>query len=60
MILTIAKYHENLLKDSLLSLLFIAKFFSPLETQKILKTPNRTFLKITRYKYNNIIVIVFA
>ena len=49
MILTIATYHENLLKDSTLPLLFIVKFFSPLETQKILKTPSKTFLRITGY-----------
>ena len=49
MILTIAKYDENLLKDSTLSLLFIVKFFSPLETLMILKTPNETFLRITWY-----------
>ena len=48
-ILTIAKYHENLLKDSTLSLLFIVKFFSFLKTKMILKTPNETFLKITQY-----------
>ena len=56
MILTIAKYHENLLKDSTSSLLFIVKFFSPLETQMILKTPNETFLRITRYIYVRIYV----
>ena len=49
MILTMAKYHENLLKDSTLSLLLIAKFFSSLKTKKILKTRNVTFLRITRY-----------
>ena len=32
MILTIAKCHKNLLKDITLSLLFIVKLFSPLET----------------------------
>ena len=49
MILTLTKYHENLLNDSTLSLLFIVKFFSPLETLMKLKTPNETFLKITQY-----------
>ena len=44
-----AKYHENLLKDSTLSLLFIVKLFSSLEKKKTLKMPNETFLKITRY-----------
>ena len=43
MILTIAKYHEILLKDSTSSLLFIVKFFSSLKTKMILKTPNETF-----------------
>ena len=50
MILTRAKYHENLLKDSPLSLLSVVKFFSSLETKMILKTPNETFLRITRYR----------
>jgi len=50
MFLTMAKYHENLLKDSTLSLLLIVKFFSSLKTKMILKTPNETFLRITRYK----------
>ena len=49
MILTMTKYHENLLRDSLLSLLFIVKFFSSLETKMVLKIPNETFLRITRY-----------
>ena len=49
MILTMAKYHENLLKDGTLSLLFIVQFFSPLETKIILKRPNETFLRITQY-----------
>ena len=44
-----AKYHENLLKDSTLSLLFTVKFFSSLETKMILKIPYETFLKITLY-----------
>ena len=47
--LTVAKYHENLLKGSTLSLLSIVKFFSPLKTKMILKTPNETFLRITWY-----------
>ena len=49
MILTIAQCHENLLKDRALCLLLIVKFFSPQEASMILKTPNETFLKITRY-----------
>ena len=44
-----AKYHENLLKDSTLALLFIVKFFSSLEAMMVLKLPNKTFLRITRY-----------
>ena len=43
MILTMAKYHENLLRDSSLSLLSIVNFFSSLETKMILKIPNETF-----------------
>ena len=50
MILTMTKYHENLLRDSPLSLLFIVKMFSSLETKMVLKTPNETFLRITRYQ----------
>ena len=50
MFLTMAKYQENLLKDSTLSLLFIVKFYSSLKTKMMLKTPNETFLKITRYQ----------
>ena len=49
MILTMTKYHENLLRDSPLSLLSIVKFSFSLETNMILKIPNETFLKITRY-----------
>ena len=48
MILTMTKYHENLLKDSPLSLLFVVKFFSFLETKKVLKIQNETFLRNTR------------
>ena len=48
-ILTIAKYHKNLLRDSTLSVLFMVKLFSSLETRMILKTRNETFLRITRY-----------
>jgi len=51
MILTMTKYHENLLSDSPLSLLFIAKFFSSLETKMVLKTLNKTFLRITLYMH---------
>ena len=50
MILTMTKYHENLLRDSPLSLLSVVKFLSSLETKKVLKIPNETFLRITRYK----------
>ena len=49
MILTMTKYHENLLRDSPLSLLFIVKILSSLETKVVLKIPNETFLRITRY-----------
>ena len=40
MILTITKYHENLLRDSTLSLLSIVKLFSPLKTKMILNITN--------------------
>ena len=50
MILILTKYHENLLKDSPLSVLSLVKFFSSLETKVILKMLNETFLKITRYQ----------
>ena len=43
------KYHETLLRDSLLSLLSIVKFFSSLESKMILKMPNETFLRNTLY-----------
>ena len=49
MISTIAKYHENLLKDSTLSLRFTVKISSSLEAKMILKKPNETFLRITLY-----------
>ena len=49
MILTITKCHENLLRDSPSYLLSVVKFFSFLETKKVLKIPNETFLRITRY-----------
>ena len=42
MILTMAKYYENLLKDSTLALLFIVKFFSSLQTMNILKMPDNS------------------
>ena len=58
MILTMAKYHENLLKDSTLFLLFMVQFFSPLETKIILKRPNETFLRITRYLYQIFIFLL--
>ena len=49
MILTMTKYHEHLLRDSPLSLLFMVNFFSSLETKMVKKIPNETFLRITRY-----------
>ena len=49
MILTLTEYHENLVRHSPLSLLLTVKFFSSAETKMILKTPNETFLRITRY-----------
>ena len=49
MILTMTKYHENLLNDSPLSLFSTVNFFPPLKTDMILKRPNETFLRITRY-----------
>ena len=52
MILTMAKYHKSLLKDSTLSLLCIVKFFSSLETKMIQKRPNETFLRDTLYLAN--------
>ena len=50
MILTMVKYHKNLLRDGLLPSLSIVKFFSSLETKMILKIPDETFLRITRYQ----------
>ena len=49
MILTTTKCHENLLRDSTLSLLSIVIFVSSWETTMILKIPNETFLRFTRY-----------
>ena len=49
MILTMTEFHENLLRDSPLSLLSIVKLFSSLETKMILQIPNKSFLRITRY-----------
>jgi len=49
MILTMTIYHENLPRDSFLSLLFIVKFFSSLQTKMILKKTNENLLRITRY-----------
>ena len=48
MILTMTKCHENSLEDSPLSLLSLVKSFSFLETNRVLKLPNETFLRITR------------
>ena len=45
----VTKYHENLLRDSSLSLLSTVKFFSYLEIKMILKIRNETFLRITQY-----------
>ena len=53
MILTMAKYHENLLRDSPLPLLSMVNFLSSFETKMILKIPTETFLRITRYICNN-------
>ena len=52
MIVTMTKYHENMLKDSPLTLLSVVISFTFLETKKVLKIPNETFLKITRYIYS--------
>ena len=49
-ILTMTKYHETSLRDSPLSSLFVVQLFSSLKTKMILKTPNKTFLRITRYQ----------
>ena len=54
MILMMAKYHEILLLDSPLSSLSIVKFLSSMETKMILKTPNETLLRITRYLLSNV------
>ena len=56
MILTTTKYHENLHRDSPLSLLSIVKYFFSLETKMNLKIRNETFLRITQY-YQNYIYI---
>ena len=45
MILTMTDYHENLF------LLSIARIFPSLETKMILKIPNDTFFRETRYMY---------
>ena len=45
MILTVTNYHENMLRDSPLSLLSSVKFLSSLETKMILKIANETFFK---------------
>ena len=50
MILTMTKHHENLPRDSPLSLLSMVEFCSSLETKMILKIPNETFLRITQYQ----------
>ena len=56
LILTMTKYHGNLLKDSPLSLLSMVKIFSSLETKMILKIPNETFLRITLYFLRTLVV----
>ena len=48
MILAMTKYHENLLKDSTLSLLSIVNFFPPLGNQDNSKDTTETLLTITR------------
>ena len=50
MILTTTKHHENLLRDSPLSLLSIVEFFSSSEIKMIQKIPNKTFSRFTRYQ----------
>ena len=55
MILTMTRYHENLLRDDPLSLLSVVNSFSSLETKMILKIPNETLLRITLYQYGTII-----
>ena len=50
MILTMPKYHENLLRESPLSSFSMVNFLSSLETKKILKISNETFSRITRYQ----------
>ena len=50
MIFTTTKFHENLLRVSALSLLFISKFFSSLETKTLVEIPNETFLRNTQNK----------
>ena len=50
MILTVTKSHENLLRDSTLSLLLVVEFFSSLETKIIKEIPDETFLRTTRYQ----------
>jgi len=52
MILTMTKYHENLLSNCPLSLLFIVKFFSSLESKMVLKIPNKPFLRIIQNSFN--------
>ena len=59
MILTMTKYHENLSRDSALSLLFMVKFFSSSVTKMILKLPNETFLRITRYCFCFVLFLFF-
>ena len=48
MIMTMTKYHENLLRDSPLPWLSMVKFFTSLEIKMFLKIPNKTFFRITR------------
>ena len=49
MMLTMTENHENLLRESTMSLLSLVKFFSCLETKITLKIPNETLLRITWY-----------
>ena len=56
-ILTMTVYHETLLRDGPSSLLSMVNFFSSLEPKMILKIPNKTFLRITRYLYNTVMIM---
>ena len=51
MILTMTKYHENLLRVSPLSLLSMVKFFLSLETKMVLEIPNVKHLYLLSVRY---------